>query len=165
MDNNQNPWYGINPEYLSELALCPSIGLAGCSNTMESFENNQKSLEKRIGELSRDIKTLHGDLEDCRTRKELDMLAYNTNMNATQNPFFRRADENGSGSITIDEIEPIVKDLCKKDWDNKKDDGTGKIVPSWWPTWVASVAKSYNSRKNPARDAAADDVVLHPLPS
>ena len=36
-NNNQNPWYGIPLEYLSELALCPSIGLAGCSNTMENF--------------------------------------------------------------------------------------------------------------------------------
>lgn len=42
MNNNQNPWYGINPQYLSELALCPSIGLAGCSNTMEAYGDSSR---------------------------------------------------------------------------------------------------------------------------
>lgn len=47
MNNNQNPWNGINPQYLSELALCPSIGLAGCSSTMENFETCGDNLSNK----------------------------------------------------------------------------------------------------------------------
>ena len=39
MTQNNNPWDGVPKEYLSELALCPQIGLAGCSNTRETFQD------------------------------------------------------------------------------------------------------------------------------
>ena len=60
MNNNQNPWYGINPQYLSELALCPSIRLAGCSNTMENF----KTCGGNSGNKTKKEMYDHGDIQE-----------------------------------------------------------------------------------------------------